>query len=86
MTKTIINLQPLTGFLAMHKERSFTVLCRMSTWYKRKLRDQADASDHDLERWQHLLDDTEAQIAFMKKHRTECEQFVDSIRGMHRIV
>ena len=70
----------LPAMMVVHGDNTFTVLCRMSVWYKRKLLDKAkDITKADRRRWQDMLDMTEFNINYMKASRRTCDEFLDLV-------
>lgn len=70
----------LPAMMVQHGDNTFTVLCRMSVWYKRKVADKAkDISKADRRRWQDLLDMTEFNINYMKANRRTCDEYLDIV-------
>lgn len=70
----------LPAMMVQHGDNTFTVLCRMSVWYKRKVADKAkDISKADRRRWQDLLDMVEFNINYMKANRRTCDEFLDIV-------
>lgn len=68
----------LPTMIVQSGERTFVVLCRMATWYKRQIKSK-DATKADKRRYQDALDIVEFNINYMKRQRKMCDDFEHTI-------
>lgn len=68
----------LPTMIVQSGERTFVVLCRMATWYKRQIKSK-DATKADKRRYQDALDIVEFNINYMKRMRKLCDEFEQTV-------